>query len=514
MESMIKKLKKARSVGVPIIQIHTSDDLASVEMIKKNFDDKPIISFDCVSGLKAINDSGLQAYNAIIGNNDPVNFTDPIEAFRAIEAVGNSSEVSKLIFIVMGFQRLLKDLAYAAKIEQAIFNLRNPFKASLKTLILLSPIGTSIPSDLSQDILLVVDELPDESRREEIAKMVFETASNSDSGFKIPTNGIMGQVVKVTRGLSEYAVEQSIALSCNKDGIDLKVLQERWKQAINSVPGLTIDESETSEDDIRGLENIKNFGKNLLNGRDAPSAIIRIEEIEKALAGSGYSSGGVGDSSGTTQGIVGELLTFMEEENCSGLVAIGPAGSGKSLCSVALGSFGKVRIPTITLNIGALKGGIVGQTEGNVRKALATIKALAGKNTFWVASCNSSAALPPELQRRFTFGRWFFDLPSADEKNKIWDLWIKKTGVKNDRPVDNNWTGAEIRNCCQIAYRLNITPKDAAQWIIPVAQMAPEQIQTLRTQANGRYLSANKPGVYKIQDSKVSEASVRKMELN
>jgi hypothetical protein len=48
-------------------------------------------------------------------------------------------------------------------------------------------------------------------------------------------------------------------------------------------------------------------------------------EIEKALAGSGGS-----DTSGVSQGMLGALLTFMQDEGATGCIFIGPPGAAKS----------------------------------------------------------------------------------------------------------------------------------------------------------------------------------------
>ncbi|MCK9599053.1 MAG: AAA family ATPase, partial [Sphaerochaeta sp.] len=265
-------------------------------------------------------------------------------------------------------------------------------------------------------------------------------------------------------------------------------------------------------DDIGGFENIKQLSRSIMAGRDAPAAIIRIEEIEKALSGAG-AGGTLGDSSGTSQSMLGSILTYMQDENQTGLIAVGPPGSGKSLCSVAIGS--AANIPTITLDLGALKGSLVGQTEGNTRKALSTIKALAGKNAFWVATCNGMAALPPELRRRFQYGIWFFDLPDSSERAAIWKIWLSKyPDVSTDLPDDSGWTGAEIRTAVQIAYRLNVSPKIAAQWIVPVSKMAAESIEQLRKQATGRFLSASKPGVYSHQQPATVSTGTRRIDLD
>src|SRR5439155_26658589 len=120
--------------------------------------------------------------------------------------------------------------------------------------------------------------------------------------------------------------------------------------------------------------------------------------------------------------------------------------------------------------------------------------------SLWIATCNSITSLPPELRRRFTLGTFFFDLPEAAERDAIWKLYLGKYGVAGERPQDDGWTGAEIKECCRQAARLQISLQEAASYIVPVSRSAAEQIRALRHQASGRFTSASKPGVYECSE--------------
>jgi len=374
---------------------------------------------------------------------------------------------------------------------------------------MLAPTLLSLPMDLSDDTFKLEHEVPDSEGRKVIITNLY-----NDAELSAPDEVTLKEAIDATRGLSAYAAEQAVAISLTKKGLDIKGLWQRWRQAINATAGLTVDMSGATLDDIGGLDNFKEFSKQIMAGRNPPSAIIRVEEIEKAVAGAG-AGGGPGDSSGTSQSILQYILTWMQEENATGLIALGPAGGGKSLSSVAMGSAGN--IPTITFDIGAIKGSLVGESEKNARRALATIKALAGTRTFWIGTCNSLANLPPELRRRFQYGVWFFDLPDAKERDLIWKLWLKRyPDVKDVRPKDEGWTGAEIRTAVQTAYDFKCTPKDAARWIVPVCRMAADVVEGLRKQAHNKYNSANKAGTYQytgISQVKVAPSG-RAMNLN
>jgi SpoVK/Ycf46/Vps4 family AAA+-type ATPase len=193
----------------------------------------------------------------------------------------------------------------------------------------------------------------------------------------------------------------------------------------------------------------------------------------------------------------------------------------------------------LILDVGALLGSLVGQSEANLRQALRTLdamapavcmvdeleKALAGvgsagdsgvssrlfgtlltylsdhtSDVFLVATSNDISKLPPELARAERFdGVFFLDLPAGAEKEGIWDLYRRQFGIPEDqaRPDDRDWTGAEIRSCCRLAALLGVPLAEAAQHVVPVAVTAAEQVERLRCWASGRCLSASTPGIYR-----------------
>jgi hypothetical protein len=151
-----------------------------------------------------------------------------------------------------------------------------------------------------------------------------------------------------------------------------------------------------------------------------------------------------------------------------------------------------------------MKGGLVGKSEAQLRNAFKVVSAVGGNRAFFIMNCNKIASLPPELRRRYTSGTFFFDLPTKEERDVIWKLYTDKYEL-TARNVgghfdDEGWTGAEIRNCCRLAYRQQITLQEAAGYIVPVSKAAAGQIAGLRKQASGAYLSANAPGVYRYAE--------------
>jgi len=125
------------------------------------------------------------------------------------------------------------------------------------------------------------------------------------------------------------------------------------------------------------------------------------------------------------------------------------------------------------------------------------VDAISQGRSLWIATCNAITSLPPELRRRFTLGTFFFDLPDAEEREAIWRIYLDKWPVPDaERPCDDGWTGAEIKECVRKAWRLGLSLQESANYIVPVAKSAADQIESLRRQASGRFLSASRPGPY------------------
>jgi SpoVK/Ycf46/Vps4 family AAA+-type ATPase len=230
-----------------------------------------------------------------------------------------------------------------------------------------------------------------------------------------------------------------------------------------------------------------------LNGIDPPRVIGFIDEIEKAFAGFGT------DSSGVKTDMTGTMLTWMQDRNVDGCLFLGPPGCAKSAVGKAAGNLaGKL---TIAFDLSAMQNSEVGKSGERLRAALNVMDAISDGRVLFIATCNSIGSLPPELRRRFKSATFFFDLPTAEERDLIWKIYLNKYGVSGALPRDDGWTGAEIKECCEKSYRLKISLEQAASYIVPVSRSAAEQIKSLRLQSSGKYVSASLPGVYQYEES-------------
>jgi SpoVK/Ycf46/Vps4 family AAA+-type ATPase len=147
-----------------------------------------------------------------------------------------------------------------------------------------------------------------------------------------------------------------------------------------------------------------------------------------------------------------------------GIALIGIPGTGKSLTAKMIG--GLWRLPLLRLDVGALFGSLVGESEARARRAMQLAETVApcvvwidemekglahggldsGTSTrvfgtiltwmqektapcFVVATANDIASLPPELLRKGRFDEIFFlDLPTAAERQEILAVHLRKRG--------------------------------------------------------------------------------------
>jgi SpoVK/Ycf46/Vps4 family AAA+-type ATPase len=323
-----------------------------------------------------------------------------------------------------------------------------------------------------------------------ITEIVETTERETETDLKF-TDKTYRQSVDALRGLCAYTAEQEFAMSLSRDGIDIDGLWERKRIIIEQTPGLSVYRPQITLDDIGGCGNAKDFLGKLMLGKNPPKAIVWIDEIDKATAADKT------DTSGVSQDRLGYILQYMQDNESKGVVFLGPPGTSKSMMAKALG--GLTGILTIRLDLGEMLGGIVGESQHNLREAFKVISAVAEQDVLFIATCNSMDSMDSALQRRFKRGKLFFDLPEDDEKSVIWDLHLTKhdLNARQDMPDDASWTGAEIAACCEMAYDMDLTLREASEYIVPVAVTAKEEIDTLRRGASDRFISASKPGFFR-----------------
>ncbi len=475
--------------------IETPDPAETIRTIASDINDDthPKYRWDLVDGLAAINEAATVVITSLAQRwADSLEYPpegDPVEPFLATTRGSFSSALSlfrtmppRTLMAIQLADRFLDDPAAI----QMLWSLRDEAKRDGRTLILLG-MSFNLPDELRSDVIVLDEPLPSQERIETIVRSTFNGAQGLD--WEV-TDEVVTDAASVLRGTSAFAAEQLAALSIRKSAFDRDSLRSHSRKQIEQTPGLSIDQGGETFDDVGGLDRIKEFASRLFSGPQPPRLVVRVEELEKAMAGT------QGDLSGTSSDALQVVLSEMEDNDWSGILAYGIPGSGKSIFSKSMAnSFGAL---PMRFDINACKGSLVGESERRVRAAIKTIKAIGGSDVFFVASVNSLDAIPPELQRRFRAGTYFFDQPTAAEQLPIWDINLRRFGLSQEWTGSDQLTGADIRNICELAYKLDCTLDEAAEFTVSMASQSPRQVAVARRAAHNRFLSANSPGVYEM----------------
>lgn len=483
--------RAVKRAGVPIVCYETPDPQSTIVACQKARNGKPEawLAWDCTHGLRAISPRNPEADAIVSAVGDPTETMNLTSCLTLIyDKYERTDEAPAATFFVHSGHEALADWTCV----QAIWNLRDKLKSIGSTLVLLGP-AFRVPPYLKHDAIVISEPLPDEAELWRRTESICKDAKLTELPEEEKT-------VDTIRGLSAFGAEQVLAMSIeaseNGPRLNMQRLWDRKVKMIEQTPGLTVWRGGETFDQIGGCDSVKAYLRDYMTGPARMRAVVWIDEIEKSLAGAGG-----GDLSGVSSDYLGQLLTYMQDSGARGMIFVGPPGAAKSAIAKCAGN--EANVPTIALDLGGMKGSLVGQSEQQLRGALKVIDAISDGKALWIATCNSLAVLPPELRRRFALGLWFFDLPDAAEREAIWQIYAAKyEGVKADITSADlpGWTGAEIKALFDTAWSTGRSLKRASRIIVPVCKQAKDKIEALRRAAAGNFTCAGKEGIYTMPE--------------
>lgn len=271
---------------------------------------------------------------------------------------------------------------------------------------------------------------------------------------------LMEEMAIAFKGLTEFEIQNILALAYADDGEltrkDLSLIFDQKQQMILKSGILEMIPLKESLDDIGGLENLKKW----------------LKKKAKVLKNT-------------------EKAQQFGVDIPKGVLIAGVPGCGKSLNAKAAAKL--FEIPLLRLDMGRLMGKYVGESEANMRKAIALAEAIApcvlwvdelekafagiggtgggadittrlfGNFLTWmqekksaafvVATANDITKLPPELLRKGRFDEIFYvGLPNDNERKKIFEIHISKRrkqdleGINLDTLINKTkgYSGADI----------------------------------------------------------------------
>ena len=431
--------------------------------------------------------------------NDPLAVLKALPTLVAPLSAGRNTAAQQqtTLLVLPNFHRYLNSIENV----QTLFEELVAGKQRRTFIVVLSPV-IQIPVELERAFVIVDHELPTQDQLGQIATDVL-----ADHPDGLPTDRAWQALLEAAAGLTRAEAEGAFALSLARyDALRPEVIWDLKAQTLRKQNLLTLHRGCEDFASLGGLAALKDFCRRALQ----PGRSVKPR---------------------------GSLL-------------LSPPGCGKSAFCRALGN--ETGRPVLTLDIGALMGGLVGDTERNIRQALKIAdamspcilfcdeleKGLSGvggsgdsgvstrlfgtllswladhtSDVFFIGTANDISRLPPEFTRAERLDALFFlDLPGAAERQTIWQLYCRQYDIAASQPIptDTDWTGAEIKSCCRLSALLDVSLTEAAKNVVPVAHTAAEAITKLRQWASGRCLSAERPGLY-VHAADSVDASRRKV---
>lgn len=443
-------------------------------------------------------------------------FKDPVKILEYILQMDLNG-----VFVLKDFHHYMNDPVIIRRLR----DLGHSLKLTLKSVIFLSPI-LKIPTELEKEITVVDYKLPE---KDELIKIVQDIANNvgGKSVEELKNENFLNKIVEAALGLTAEEAENVFAKSIVENGnLNLKTILAEKEQIIRKSGVLEYYHANEEMREIGGLEQLKKW----------------LSKRGKAFSPAAREFG-------------------LPEPR--GVLLLGIPGCGKSLTAKAISSLWQ--LPLLKLDVGKVFSSLVGSSEENVRRAIATAESIApsilwldemekgfsglsssgqtdGGTTarvfgtfltwlqekktpvFVVATCNNVKELPPELLRKGRFDEIFFvDLPSKEERKDIIKIHLEKrhrnpSDFNLDKIADNTkeFAGAELEEIVVSGLYdafdegIDLQQKHldvAISTMVPLSKTMADQIKDLREWAKIR---ARKASDITWEDD---NSGIRKLEL-
>ncbi len=456
-----------------------------------------VLLWDCATGLS----------NAA-GETQDGRMTDPQAIVKLVR-----SQSQRRVYVLRDLHRWLADPVLTRALRSLARDLQSVPRNEARAVVILSPSG-EVPPDLAGQTMVLDFPLPDRPEMSEILDNVLAGLPDELSG-KVCENGVREAAIDAAMGLSAEEAASCYAKSLvTKKVIEPAVVSAEKRKVISRERVLS-----WIEPDPRGLDAVGG-----LNG-------LKAWLVSRRLA-------------------FGKAAREYGLPCPRGVMLAGVPGCGKSLTAKAVAT--AWGIPLLRMDLGALKSKWVGESEANIRKALAVAetvspcilwldeieKSLAGSaggaaadggvsadalgsilswmqerqgSVFVVATANDVEILPAELLRKGRFDEIFFvDLPQLVERSAIVESVLEQFG-RGDGAVDalevaeatEGFSGAELAALIPDAMfaafsdgEREVTTDDlleAARVTVPLSKTSAERINKIREWAKGRARPASAP---------------------
>jgi SpoVK/Ycf46/Vps4 family AAA+-type ATPase len=479
----------------PVIVVETHEEPRALALLEKvcNLESHPLFAWSVASGLRRR------------GRNESIPQTgDPTDCLRHIDKTLQNG-----VYVLLDFHPFLDDPVNQRLIREIALS----YNKTARTLIFVSP-QLELPATLARMSARLRLSMLDAKAVHQIIREEVELWKNEQRGGEMRgqreavdllAQHLAGMSADDARRLVRQAVRDDARLTLEDVTRVLKYKHESL--AADSLLTLELDTARFA--DIGGLHNLKRW----------------LERRRRIFGGSVETPG---------------------LDVPKGILLLGVQGGGKSLAAKAVaGAWG---VPLLALDFGALYNKFFGETERNLREALAAAEAMAPcvlwmdevekglggdstgstdggvsrrvlgtlltwmaerkKRVFLVATANDISQLPPELVRKGRFDEIFFvDLPDAVTRAEIFRIHLRRRAQEEAKfrvdalaALTEGFSGAEIEQAVVSGLyeaHASETPLDMPILEREIASTRPlsvtmaERIESLRAWAADRTVPAN-----------------------
>lgn len=478
--------------GNPLILLETADEASAVETVRRMTETlhRPRFDWSLTTGLRDCSAPD----NILVGPGDYLAALDYI--LRA------TPDHSVHVFRDLGLH------SKEAKVQRRVRDIVHRFHYSRSTLILID--GTPLAHEVRRFGVRHDIPWPTTEELELVVRQSFQRVNKErvEEVVSTLTRKQMEQLVQALRGLTPNQAERILASvildDFQLDHTDIAKVVAAKRDLLGTLGSLETITVDVSVEDIGGLANLKRW---LKQRRDGYSKKARDFGLEPPR----------------------------------GLLMLGVPGCGKSLCAKAVAA--DWNMPLVRLDPGVLYQKFIGESESQLRQALAQAEAMApavlwideiekafasasansadgglsqrmfGTLLSWmqdhrhpifiIATANDIAALPPELMRKGRFDEVFFvDLPSVETRAEILAIHLARRkrdaaqfDLKKLAAAAEEFSGSELEQAViaglfrAFSDNEELTDKHLLaeiQATRPLAKLSEERVRELRSWAEGR----------------------------
>lgn len=433
-KKVISDFQKMIDVNTPIIYINDYDFVRIDEIIKEIVGNSKVFEWNPATGTTNFKTKESQG----LGENDT------LEQFLRDKYTVDVNLKEKFL-VLKDIQDFIEEPAIKSLLQ--LIAQRKLYDRDYNTTVIIVSSVLKVPQELEKYVSYLEIPFPED---DEINQLIDEHVEvNCYDNFKDEDRK---KLMPSLKGMTSFEIDRMLDMAMSSNGSlsaeDTEMILQQKKAMVKKSGLLELIDTPEKMDGIGGMKALKEYLKN-------KSKVI--SDLPKAM----------------------EFGVSIPK----GVFIVGMPGCGKSLCAKA--SAALFNSPLLKLDMGSMMGKYVGESEGNLRKAIKIAEAAApcvlwideiekafsgvgGNNdimtrmfgyflswmqekqtsVYVIATANNADNLPPELKRKGRFDEIFcVNLPDKEERKDIFKIHLKK----KKKSLDD----ASLNSICQITDGFN-----------------------------------------------------------